>query len=82
MITNDARCTREIKPRIFMTKAAFTKNTLSTSKIELILRKKPFKYCTWNTNLYGAEIGHLGKPIRNTLKVLKCGAGEGRRRSF
>jgi hypothetical protein len=27
------------------------------------------------------KLGHLGKKIRNTLKVLKCGAGEGWRRS-
>jgi hypothetical protein len=28
------------------------------------------------------QIGHCGKWIRNTLKVLKCGAGEGWRRSI
>ena len=27
------------------------------------------------------KIGHFGKCIRNTWKVLKCGAGEGWRRS-
>jgi hypothetical protein len=27
------------------------------------------------------NIGHFGKQIRNIRKVLKCGAGEGRRRS-
>jgi hypothetical protein len=27
------------------------------------------------------EMGHLSKHIRNVLKVLKCGAGEGLRRS-
>jgi predicted RNA-binding protein len=36
MITNDARCTREIKSRIAMTKAAFnTKKTLFNSKLDL-----------------------------------------------
>jgi hypothetical protein len=40
MITNDARCTREIKSRIVMSKAAFNKNkTLFTSKLDLNLRK-------------------------------------------
>jgi hypothetical protein len=29
MITNDARCTRELKARIVMAKAAFNKKTLS-----------------------------------------------------
>jgi hypothetical protein len=26
-------------------------------------------------------LGHFGKYIRNTLEILKCGAGEGWRRS-
>jgi len=37
MLTNDGRCTREIKSRIVMAKAAFSKNkTLFTSKMDLI----------------------------------------------
>jgi hypothetical protein len=41
MITNDARCTREIKSRIAMAKAAFNKKkTLFNSKLDLNLRKK------------------------------------------
>jgi hypothetical protein len=28
--------------------------------------------------LYGAEIGHFGKEIRNTWKVFKCGTGKWR----
>jgi hypothetical protein len=41
MITNDARCTREIKSRIAMSNAAFNKKkTLFTSKLDLNLRKK------------------------------------------
>jgi hypothetical protein len=28
------------------------------------------------------EIGHFGKHIRTTLKVLSCGVGEGWRKSF
>jgi hypothetical protein len=36
MITNDPRCTREIKARIVMAKAAFNKKkTLFTSKLDL-----------------------------------------------
>jgi hypothetical protein len=38
MITNDARCTREIDARIAMAKAAFNRNeTLFTSKLDLQL---------------------------------------------
>jgi hypothetical protein len=36
-ITNDARCTREIKSRITMAKAVFNKKNLFTSKLELYL---------------------------------------------
>ena len=41
MLTNDGRCTCEIKCRIAMAKAAFSKKkTLFTSKLDLNLRKK------------------------------------------
>jgi hypothetical protein len=40
MITNDARCTCEIKPKITKEKAAFNKKkTLFTNKIDLSLGK-------------------------------------------
>jgi hypothetical protein len=34
-LTNDARCTHEIQPKIEMAKAAFNKKTLFTSKLDL-----------------------------------------------
>jgi hypothetical protein len=44
MITNYARCTREIKSRLAMAKAAFNKRkTLFTSKLDLNLREKTSK---------------------------------------
>jgi len=44
MLTNDGSCTREIKSRIAMAKAAFSKKkTLFTNKLELNLRKKLIK---------------------------------------
>jgi hypothetical protein len=39
MLTNDGRCTCEIKSRIAMAKAAFNKKTLFTSKLDLNLRR-------------------------------------------
>ena len=40
MLTNDGRCTREIKSRSAMAKAAFSKKkTLFTSKLDFNLRK-------------------------------------------
>jgi hypothetical protein len=64
MITNDARCTREMKCRIAMAKAAFKKKkkknkTAFNSKLDLNLRKKLVKCYILSKALYGAEIGHL-----------------------
>jgi hypothetical protein len=56
MITSDARCTRAIKSRIAMAKAAFNnKKTLFTSKLDLDLGKKLIKRYIWSIALYGAE---------------------------
>jgi hypothetical protein len=56
MLTNDGRCTCEIKSRIAMAKASFNrKRALFTSKTDLELRKKPVKCYIWRLVLYGAE---------------------------
>ena len=56
MLTNDGRCTCEIKCRIAMAKAAFNnKKNLFTSTLYLELRKKLLKCYIWNVALYGAE---------------------------
>jgi hypothetical protein len=56
MLTNDGRCTWEIKSRIAMEKAAFNKKrALFTSKMDLELRKKLAKCYIWSIALYGAE---------------------------
>jgi hypothetical protein len=56
MLTNDVRCTCEIKSRIVMAKVAFNKTrTLFTSKMDLELGKKLVKCCVWSIALYGAE---------------------------
>ena len=49
LLTNGGRCTREIKSRIAMAKAAFSKKkTLFTSKLDLNLRKKLIKCYIWS----------------------------------
>jgi hypothetical protein len=69
MITNDARCTCEIKYRIVMAKAAFNKKkTLFTSKLELNLSKKLVKCYIWSIALCGAETWTLGKVDRKYLE--------------
>jgi len=52
MLTNDGRCTCEIKSSIAMAKAAFNKKkTLFTSKLDLNLRKKLVKCYIWSMAL-------------------------------
>jgi hypothetical protein len=62
MITNDARCTREIIYRIAMAKEAFNKKkNIFTSKLDLNLRKKLVKCYISSVALYGAEMWTLRK---------------------
>jgi hypothetical protein len=56
ILTNDGRCTCEIKCSIAMAKATFNKKrTLFTSTLNLELRKKLVKCHVWSMALYGAE---------------------------
>ena len=56
MLTNDSRCTCEIKCRIARAKAAFNnKKNLFTSTLDLELRKKLVKCYIWSIALCGAE---------------------------
>ena len=65
-----------------MAKAAFNKKKdLFTSTMDLNLRKKLVKCYIGSMALYGAKTWMLQQQIRNTWKVLKCGAGEEWRRS-
>jgi hypothetical protein len=76
MVTNDARCTREIKSKIATAKAATTrKKTLFSSKLDLNLKYKLVNCYIWNTNLYDAETWTLRK-VRHKY-LLKFGAGQG-----
>ena len=65
-----------------MAKAAFNKKkTLSTSKLDLNLRTKLVKCYIWSWLCMVLKLGRFGQQIGNIWKVLKCGAGEGWRRS-
>ena len=56
VLTNDGRCTCEIKSRNAVAKAAFNKKKiLFSSKLELNLRKKLVKCYIWRMALYGVE---------------------------
>jgi hypothetical protein len=53
ILTNDGKCTCEIKCRIAMAKATFNKKrTLFTSTMDLELRKKLVKCYVWSIALY------------------------------
>ena len=63
VLTNDGRCTCEIKSRIDMAKAAFNKKkNLFTSTLDLNLRRKLIKCFIWSMALYGAETWTLRAP--------------------
>ena len=49
LITNNARCTREIKSRFAMAIAEFNRKILITSKFDLNLREKLVKFFIWIT---------------------------------
>jgi len=56
MLTNDVRCTCEIKRKIAMAKAAFnTKRALYTSILDLELRRNLVKCYIWSIALYSTE---------------------------
>jgi hypothetical protein len=60
MLTNEGRCTCEIKSRIAMAKAAFNKKRAPfTSKMDLELRKKLVNCYIWSIALYGTETWRL-----------------------
>jgi hypothetical protein len=69
MLTNDTRCTSEIKSRTATVKAAFSmEKTLFTSITDLNLRKKLVKCYNWSIALYGAETWTLRKVDQKYLE--------------
>lgn len=74
-ITNDARCTREIKSRNAMS-TEHSRRSLCRQQIRLQFKEKLVKFYIWSIPLLYADTWTL-----RTLKVLKCVAGEGLRRS-
>jgi hypothetical protein len=69
MLTNDGRCTCEIKSRIAMAIAAFNKNrALFGSKMNLELRNRLLKFYVWSIALCGAELWALQAVDQKHLK--------------
>jgi len=62
MLTNDGRCTCEIKSRIAMAKAAFNKKRANfTSTLDLILKKKLVKCYIRNIVYMVLKLGRFGQ---------------------
>jgi hypothetical protein len=82
LMNSDVRCACEIKSGKAVTEVAFNKkNTLFTSRLGLNLRKKLIKCYIWSVAFCGAETWTFGKVDQKYQESLKCGAGEGWRRS-
>jgi hypothetical protein len=72
MLTDDGRCTCEIKSRIAMAKATLNiKKNLFTSKLDLNLRKKLVKCYIWSVASYGAETWTLGAVDQKHLEIFE-----------
>jgi hypothetical protein len=63
------------------TAATNVKKNLVTRKLDLNLRKTLLKSDVWSIDFYGAENCTLRNVDQKYLESLKCGVGEGRRRS-
>jgi hypothetical protein len=71
-ITNDARCTYEIKSEIAMVTVTFNnKKALFTSKWDVNFRKKLVKWYMWSIVLHGVENWTLWKVDQRCLESLK-----------
>jgi hypothetical protein len=71
MITNNARCIREIKSKIAMEKTAFSKKkTVFTNKLDLNVRKELMKCYISSTALYGVKTCRLRKIYQKCLESL------------
>jgi len=71
-LTNDGRCTCEIKSRIAVAKGAVNKKmALFTSTLDLKLRTKLVKCYIWSIVLYGAETWTICAVHHNHLKSFK-----------
>jgi hypothetical protein len=71
MLTNDARCTREIKHTIAMTNAIFNKKKTFYLQIGLKFKEDIVKCYTWNIALCGAETWILRKVDQKYLEIFK-----------
>jgi hypothetical protein len=71
IVISDPKCAFEVKSRISMAKAAFSKkNTLFSSKLDFILKKKRLKCYILRLAFYGAETWTLRKVDQKYLDMV------------
>ena len=69
LLTNDGSCSKEIRTRIAMGKAAFEKEKrLLTGKLNMTLKKRLVKSLIWSVVLYGAETWTIKAADRRKLE--------------
>jgi len=78
-LTNDAKCTPELKSTFAMAEAVCNRKTLFTSKLDFNLSKEMVQCYILSIVLHGAETWALWRVDQKYLEKFKCCAGEGRR---
>jgi len=76
-LTNEAKCTPELKSTFAMVETVCNRKTLFTSKWDFNLRKKIGKCYILSIALHGAETWTLWRVDQKYLEKFKSGAGEG-----
>ena len=72
LITEDCRCTAEIKRRIAMGKESFwNRGELLRGKLKMDLKKRMIKSLVWSVALYGAETWTMGKAEVERLEAFE-----------
>ena len=73
IITDDCRCTSDIKTRIAFAKKSFTdiSNTLTNNKPESDTKKRMMKCYIWSTLTYGCESWTLSKQDESRLEAME-----------
>ena len=72
-ITEDGRCTEEIKRRTFEAKIAFQKmrNIITNSHLSMKTRQRAVKTFMWSVLLYGSEAWRLNKRMEERLEAFE-----------
>ena len=72
-ITEDGRCTEEIKRRICEAKKAFQKmkNIITNSHLSIKTRQRATKTYVWSVLLHGSEAWTINKPMEKRLEAFE-----------